>query len=132
MAQCDTGYFCQVCGEYVENIFTSELYLRFVMGRVPFKELFSSPDAHIWCNANLDQYITDPEYRPPTRRKPRTDKSSLEPAVVAQREDLTSRAWSRLQEVAGLGLPVEDYPLPEVRNLSPDLNDPPARAGPTP
>ena len=48
MAQCDTGYFCRVCGEYVESIAASELYLRYVMGRVEFAELLTSPDAHIW------------------------------------------------------------------------------------
>lgn len=114
MAQCDTGYFCRVCGEYVESIAASELYLRYVMGRVEFPELLNSPDAHIWCNANLAQYITDPKFKPPAQNTPRHDKRDLDPRVRAEREELASRAWRRLQEVVGLGLSVDQYPLPDA------------------
>ena len=42
------------------------------------------------------------------------DKRGLDPAFVAERERLITRGWKRLKEVAGLGLPIIEYPLPEV------------------
>ena len=34
MAPCDQGYLCDVCGDEVEEIFESDLYLRFVIGEI--------------------------------------------------------------------------------------------------
>ena len=42
------------------------------------------------------------------------DKRQLDPAYVRERERLITRGWKRLQEVAGLGIPIIEYPLPEV------------------
>jgi hypothetical protein len=38
MARCDKGYLCDVCGEEVEEIVDSELYLRYVMGEVATRD----------------------------------------------------------------------------------------------
>ena len=43
MSDCDEGYNCDRCGEYVENVRESELYLRFVLGAVPIDELPRPP-----------------------------------------------------------------------------------------
>ena len=32
MAKCDQGYICDVCGDEVEEIIESDLYLRYVVG----------------------------------------------------------------------------------------------------
>ena len=39
MARCDQGYLCIVCGEEVENIEDSGLYLRYIIGEVQEAEL---------------------------------------------------------------------------------------------
>ena len=39
MAKCDEGYRCEVCGQDVEAITESDLYLRFVLGEVPLEML---------------------------------------------------------------------------------------------
>jgi hypothetical protein len=43
------------------------------------------------------------------------DKRRLDPAYVRERQSLVTRGWRRLKEIAGLDLPIVDYPLPEVR-----------------
>jgi hypothetical protein len=43
------------------------------------------------------------------------DKRTLDADFVRQRENLISRGWLRLQEVAKLDIPIVEYPLPEVR-----------------
>jgi hypothetical protein len=42
------------------------------------------------------------------------DKRQLDVAYVSERERLLTRGWKRLKEVAGLGVPIIEYPLPEV------------------
>ena len=42
------------------------------------------------------------------------DKRQLDPTFVREREQLVTRGWKRLKEVAGLGIPIIEYPLPEV------------------
>jgi len=34
---------------------------------------------------------------------------------VAEEEARVTRGWRRLQELPGLGIPIIEYPLPEVR-----------------
>lgn len=45
MARCDQGYLCDVCGEEVESIRESDLYLRFVTGELSSNELLARPNA---------------------------------------------------------------------------------------
>jgi len=42
------------------------------------------------------------------------DKRQLDPTYVRERERLVTRGWKRLKKVAGLGIPIIEYPLPEV------------------
>ena len=45
MALCEQGYLCEVCGEEVETIDESDLYLRYVLGEVDPETLHVSPGA---------------------------------------------------------------------------------------
>ena len=50
MAQCETGYLCEVCGGDVEAITESDLYLRYVLGELPIFVLHQQRERHIRCN----------------------------------------------------------------------------------
>jgi hypothetical protein len=39
----------------------------------------------------------------------------LDADYVTAQEERVTRAWRRLQELPGLGIPIIEYPLPEVR-----------------
>lgn len=52
---------------------------------------------------------------PPVAVEGDFDKRQLDPAYVRERQSLITRGWRRLKEIAGLELPIVDYPLPEVR-----------------
>jgi hypothetical protein len=43
-------------------------------------------------------------------------KEWLDPAHVAAEEARITRGWRRLQELPTLGIPIIEYPLPEVRS----------------
>jgi hypothetical protein len=107
MAKCDTGYFCRVCEQYVEDITDSELYLRFVLREVPFEDLFDAPEAHISCVPEIAREITDPVFR---RALP--ESFQLAPSSPERAARVTA-AWQRLQGLIGSGLAVQEYPLPE-------------------
>jgi hypothetical protein len=113
MAKCDQGYLCEVCGDDVADITDSDLYLRYVIGEVSARELLTTPERHIRCNPVDAQFIVDPAFDPVTVSGP-FDKRQLDPADVARREALMTRAWRRLQEVRALGLPISEYPLEKV------------------
>ena len=113
MAKCDEGYRCEVCGEDVENILDSDLYLRYVIGMLDPEVLHTKPERHIRCNPILAQFIVDPKF-PPVVIEGMWDKRQLDPAYVREREELVTRGWQRLREVLKLGLPIIEYPLPEV------------------
>jgi hypothetical protein len=89
MARCDQGYLCDVCGDEVENIRESDLYLRFVIGEIAAKSLLAAPERHLRCN----------------------------PVYSQQRAELVTRGWLRLQELFELAqtIPLPEYPLPEFR-----------------
>ena len=53
MAKCDEGYLCGVCGDDVENITVSDLYLRFVIGMVDPETLHTQQERHLKCNLSL-------------------------------------------------------------------------------
>ncbi|MCC6420449.1 MAG: hypothetical protein IT429_19605 [Gemmataceae bacterium] len=114
MAGCEKGYLCDVCGQEVEPITDSDLYLRYVMGEVSPLELPTTRERHIRCNPAAAQFVVDPAFEP-VRCEGMFAKEHLDPAYVAEQEALMTRAWRRLQEIPTLGVPITEYPLPEVR-----------------
>jgi hypothetical protein len=113
MAACDQGYLCDVCGNDVEAITESDLYLRYVMGEVSPLELPRQRERHIPCNPALAQYIVDPSFMPVVCDS-MFAKANLDADYVRQQEETVTRAWRRLQEIPTLGIAIPDYPLPEV------------------
>lgn len=115
MARCDQGYLCDVCGEEVEQIIDSDLYLRYVLGEISPEALPVARERHLRCNASMAQFIVDPGFQPV--ECPGTfDKRHLDPRFVLEEESRITRGWRRLQEIPTLGIPVMEYPLPEVRS----------------
>jgi hypothetical protein len=113
MAVCDQGYICDVCGQDVEAITDSDLYLRYVLGEVDPLTLSLQRERHIRCNPATAQYIIDPAFPPAVETGPFA-KGNLDPVFVGEEEVRVSRAWRRLQEIPRLGIAIPEYPLPEV------------------
>jgi hypothetical protein len=113
MAKCDEGYLCDVCGDDVAELTDSDLYLRYIVGLLDPEVLHTTPERHIRCNPALAQYIVAEDFEPVTFDGP-FDKRQLDPSFVAEREALLTRGWRRLTEVVALGVPIIEYPLPEV------------------
>jgi len=113
MAACDTGYICDVCGNDVEAIVDSDLYLRYIMGEVSPLDLPRQRERHIRCNPAIAQYIIDPAFEA-VLCAGMFAKSNLDADYVQAQEQLVTRAWRRLQEIPELGVTIPDYPLPEV------------------
>lgn len=114
MAKCEEGYLCDVCGGDVAEITDSDLYLRYVIGEVDPETLHTRRERHIRCNPVLAQFIADDDFEQVVVEG-EFDKRRLDPGYVRERQSLVTRGWRRLKEVAGLDLPIVDYPLPEVR-----------------
>ena len=114
MARCEQGYLCEVCGGDVGEITDSDLYLRYVLGEVPAEELHLRRERHVRCNPALAQYVVDPAF-PPVRCEGFFAKGTLDPDFIAAEEARVTRGWRRLQELPTLGVPITEYPLPEVR-----------------
>lgn len=114
MAKCDEGYLCDVCGSDVESLVDSDLYLRYVIGMLDPETLHTTRERHIRCNPVLAQFIVDDNF-PPVAVDGEFDKRRLDAAHVRERETLVTRGYRRLKELAGLDLPIIDYPLAEVR-----------------
>jgi hypothetical protein len=114
MARCEQGYLCDVCGLDVAEMTDSDLYLRFILGEVPPEQLHLMPERHIRCNPATAQYIVDSAFEPQSCQG-MFAKEHLDPFHVMEQEIKVTRAWKRLQELPGLGLPIVEYPLPEVR-----------------
>ncbi len=110
MARCDQGYLCEVCGDEVEDITDSDLYLRFVMGEVDGRGLMSTPERHLRCNPVVSQFIVDPGFEPVVV-KGVFSKTELDADDVSAREQFVTRAWRRLQEARERGLAISEYPL---------------------
>jgi hypothetical protein len=113
MAKCDEGYLCDVCGQDVAELKDSDLYLRYVVGLLDPEVLHTTSERHIRCNPTLAQYIVADEFEPVVVEGP-FDKRQLDSAYVVERERLITRGWERLREVPRLGVPIIEYPLPEV------------------
>jgi hypothetical protein len=114
MAKCEEGYLCDVCGGDVAEITESDLYLRYVIGEIDPETLHTRRERHILCNPVIAQFIVDDDFAPVVVEGD-FDKRGLDPAYVRERQSLVTRGWRRLKEIAGLDLPIIDYPLPEVR-----------------
>ena len=114
MVGCEQGYLCDVCGEDVEQITDSDLYLRYIMGEISPLALPTMRERHIRCNPATAQYIVDPAFEAVACDGPFA-KENLDGAYVAEQESKMTRAWRRLQEIPRLGIPITEYPLPEVR-----------------
>jgi hypothetical protein len=80
------------------------------MGELDGRALMSTPERHLRCNPVVAQFIVDPGFEPVVVEG-FFAKSELDPADVAAREELVTRAWRRLQEVRQLGLAISEYPL---------------------
>lgn len=114
MARCEQGYLCDVCGQDVEAMTDSDLYLRYILGEVPPDRLQATPERHIRCNPTLAQFIVDSQF-PPIHCVGHFAKEQLDPSHVREEEERVTRAWRRLQVVAAAAVPIPEYPLPEVR-----------------
>ena len=114
MAKCDQGYLCDVCGDEVQDIRCSDLYLRFVTGQIDSQKLLGSPERHLRCNPVVAQFIVADGFEPVDVDGP-FNKAELDPDYVADQEALNTRGWQRLQELYEISatLPVSQYPLPE-------------------
>jgi len=120
VAKCDEGYLCEVCGEEVEGIVESDLYLRFVIGEMDPERLHTSAERHIVCNPVLAQFITDDRFEQPADAKSEIPAgfslAELDAEYVATRRELVTRGYQRLHELAGCdeSLAIHQYPLPEA------------------
>jgi hypothetical protein len=110
MARCDEGYRCEVCGQDVEAIVDSGLYLLYVLGDVPLESLHLRRERHIHCHPELAQFIVDPAFAPVACPGPFA-KELLDPAFVNQEEQRVTCGWRRLQAIPALGLTLAEYPL---------------------
>ena len=110
MARCEKGYLCDVCGEEVEVITESDLYLRYVLGEVRPEVLTHSQERHLRCNPALAQYVIHPAFEPVTCDGP-FSKVELDPEYVAAEERRVTRGYRRLLAIPTLGLSVPEYPL---------------------
>src|SRR5438477_10240064 len=125
MARCEQGYLCAVCGQDVEEITQSELYLRYVLGEVALEALDRLPERHIRCNPMLAQFIVAEGFAPIAIDGPFA-KADLDPEFVTAEERRVTRGYLRLLELSTANRPLSEYPLPEVgagRTLDPMPRD---------
>ena len=67
MAKCDQGYMCEVCGDEVEDITGSDLYLRYVLGEVEARHLMTAAGTPAALRSDLSELRCTPPGEP-TRR----------------------------------------------------------------
>jgi hypothetical protein len=113
MAGCERGYLCAVCGQDVEEITDSELYLRYVLGEVEWAALDRFPERHIRCNPILAQFIVDDAFAAVEVDGPFA-KGQLDPDYVRREEARVTSGYLRLYELKGANLPITEYPFPHV------------------
>ena len=102
-----------MCGQDVEAITESDLYLRYVLGEVPPLLLPTQRERHIRCSPALAQYIVATAFAPVCCAGV-FGKEHLDTVFVAEEERRVTRGWRRLQEIPTLGVAIPEYPLPEV------------------
>lgn len=116
MARCDEGYLCRVCGEEVEHITDSSLYLRYVIGEIDPELLHLEPDIHLSCIPSLSQFIADERIGIIECGKNDFKKELLDPSFVKERTEIVTRGYRRLwkiREERRKPLTVVEYPLEE-------------------
>ena len=113
MAGCERGYLCVVCGEDVEEITDSVLYLRYVLGEVGWNDLDRSPEKHVRCDPVLAQFIVSDSFEPVSVDGV-FSKVGLDPEFVRSEEARVTAGFLRLREVAAAGLSIADYPLAQA------------------
>jgi len=116
MARCDQGYLCRICGEEVEHITDSQLYLSYVIGEVDPETLHQSPECHLNCSPSFSQFISDTRFCLQNVVESDFAKEKLDPKYVSLRTSLVSRGYARLWEIRAerrKPLTVTEYPLPE-------------------
>ncbi len=118
MAKCDQGYICESCGQAVEAIVDSALYLQYVIGWVDPETLHTRSESHLRCVPSLAQFIDDTRFVPPVDLEGSLSKRHLDAEFVQQQSKLVSRGYARLWEIYNDDLPppVTEYPLVEVRD----------------
>ena len=119
MAGCERGYLCSVCGQEVEELPESELYLRYVLRELPWDVLHRYPERHIRCNPALAQFIVHDRF-PPVVAEGAFAKAELDPEYVRDEETRVTRGFERLCEVAATNLPIALYPLTHPSPGEPD------------
>jgi len=129
MAVCEQGYLCEVCGQDVADITDSDLYLRYVLGEVDPETLHVQPERHLRCNPTVAQFIVTERFPSVVVEGPFA-KAELDPSFVASEEQRITRGYLRLIELAGLELPITEYPLPEVRRRWQQLSETSGAADP--
>ncbi len=112
MAKCEEGYRCDVCGQDVELLRDSDLYLRFIAGEVDAELLHTTPERHLRCNPVLAQFIDHPSFEAVVVAGP-MGLSELDPLFVLQRKLLITTAFSRLLTLDETGgdRDITTYPL---------------------
>lgn len=118
MAKCDRGYLCRVCGQEVEKLSHSELYLRFVIGEIDPETLHLTPECHLLCNPVLSQFIEDDRFVAESVVPEGFRLEDLDPQYADDRRLLVTRGFRRLLEIQSnrKSFPqVQDYPLEEFR-----------------
>ena len=110
MARCDEGYPCAVCGQHVEVITESDLYLRYVLGEIMMEQLHLHAEQHIRCNPALAQYIVAEGWEP-TLCEGLFDKRTFDLEFVKREEQRVTQGWQRLQALPTMGLSIAEYPL---------------------
>ena len=113
MAKCDEGYLCDVCGQDVAELTDSDLYLRYIVGMLDPEVLHTTPERHIRCNPRSPS-TSSPTTSSRSSSKARSTSARSTRATSREREALLTRGWRRLNEVVRLGVPIIEYPLPEV------------------
>jgi hypothetical protein len=111
MAACERGYLCAVCGEEVEAIHQSDLYLRYVLGEVKAEQLGRLPERHIRCDPALAQFIIAEGFDPVVVADGPFAKATLDPRFVAEEERRVTGGYLRLRELTTQEVSIWDYPL---------------------
>lgn len=110
MARCEQGYLCEVCGEEVEGLVESDLYLRYALGEVDPERLHQLPERHIRCNPILAQFIVADDF-PPVEVAGGFAKQRLDPEFVAAEEARVTSGYRRLHKLTNSPVPLHEYPL---------------------
>ena len=117
MAKCDEGYLCEVCGEEVEGLTNSALYLQYIIGWIDPETLHTRRECHLHCLPSLAQFIEDERFQPPVQVEGPFDRRQLDAGFAQRQAELITRGYQRLWELQTKrrGLTVTDYPLPEAQ-----------------